>query len=57
LSRFPQVRTSQKNSDGKYSKRNWTNSTYKHGTLIVGKITGSVIDWSPEKPRAFRMTL
>jgi hypothetical protein len=24
-------------------------------SLIAGKITGSVIDWSPEKPRAFGM--
>ena len=27
----------------------------QHGVLIAGKITGSVIDWSPEKPRAFGM--
>ena len=27
----------------------------QHGVLVAGKITGSVIDWSPEKPRAFGM--
>jgi hypothetical protein len=27
----------------------------QHGVLIAGKITGSVIDWSPEKPQAFGM--
>jgi hypothetical protein len=25
----------------------------QHGVLIAGKMTGLVIDWSPEKPRAF----
>jgi len=27
----------------------------QHGVLIAGKITRSVIEWSPEKPRAFGM--
>jgi hypothetical protein len=27
----------------------------QHDVLIAGKITGSVIDWSPEKPGAFGM--
>ena len=27
----------------------------QHAVLIAGKITGSVIDWSPEKPRALGM--
>jgi hypothetical protein len=27
----------------------------QHGVLIAGKVTGSVIDWSPEKPRTFGM--
>ncbi|MGD0966212.1 MAG: hypothetical protein ABSA57_20235 [Candidatus Acidiferrales bacterium] len=27
----------------------------QHGALIAGKVTGSVIEWSPEKPRAFGM--
>jgi hypothetical protein len=27
----------------------------QHGVLIAGKVTGSVIEWSPEKPRAFGM--
>ena len=27
----------------------------QHGVLVAGKITGSVIKWSPEKPRAFGM--
>jgi hypothetical protein len=27
----------------------------QHGVLIAGKVTGSVIDWSPEKPRVFGM--
>jgi len=25
----------------------------QHAVLIAGKITGSVIEWSPDKPRAF----
>jgi len=29
----------------------------QHAVLIAGKITGSVIDWSPEKPRAAAVTL
>jgi hypothetical protein len=29
----------------------------QHAVLIAGKVTGSVIDWSPEKPRAFGMRL
>ena len=28
----------------------------QHAALIAGKITGSVADWNPEKPRAFGMT-
>jgi hypothetical protein len=28
----------------------------QHGLLIAGKITGSVAEWSPEKPRAFGAT-
>jgi hypothetical protein len=28
----------------------------QHGVLIAVKVTGSVVDWSPEKPRAFGMT-
>ena len=27
----------------------------QRAVLVAGKITGSVIDWSPEKPRAFGM--
>lgn len=27
----------------------------QQGVLVVGKVTGSVIDWSPEKPRVFGM--
>jgi hypothetical protein len=27
----------------------------QQGVLIAGKIAGSVIDWSPEKPRVFGM--
>jgi hypothetical protein len=27
----------------------------QYGVLIAGKIAGWVIDWSPEKPRAFGM--
>jgi hypothetical protein len=27
----------------------------QQAVLIVGKVTGSVIEWSPEKPRAFEM--
>jgi len=29
----------------------------QQAVLVAGKITGSVIDWSPEKPRAFGMRL
>jgi hypothetical protein len=28
----------------------------QHGVLIAGKVTGSVIEWSPEKPRVFGMS-
>jgi hypothetical protein len=27
----------------------------QQAVLVAGKITGSVIDWTPEKPRAFGM--
>jgi hypothetical protein len=27
----------------------------QHAVLIAGKMTGLVIDWSPEKPRGFGM--
>ena len=27
----------------------------QHGVVIAGKITGSVVDWNPEKPQAFGM--
>ena len=29
----------------------------QHGALIADKVTGSVIEWSPQKPRAFGMRL
>jgi hypothetical protein len=28
----------------------------QRAVLITGKVSGSVIDWSPEKPRVFGMT-
>jgi len=28
----------------------------QHAVLIAGKVTGSVVDWSPEKPRVFGMS-
>ena len=41
------------------AQREFSNSEGGEGYgagLIAGKITGSLIDWSPEKPRVFGMT-